>query len=140
MKQTTNRKYKQSASYLKNDQENSTTENSGRKIALILFLALFLASSTLSAYFYKKYDSIKNSNKLGLDETNSTVAAVSKLIVLPNNENPALSTVADLSNLPENPIFAKAKNGDKILVYAQSKKAILYDPIQNKIVDVAPLN
>ena len=65
---------------------------------------------------------------------------VGKLIVLPEGEQPTVATVSDAESLREQPFFAQAKNGYKVLIYTNARKAILYDPLSNKIVDVAPLN
>ncbi len=65
---------------------------------------------------------------------------VSKLMILPQNETPTLATVSDPEKLKNQPFFANAKTGFKVLVYAQAQKAILYDPYENKIVEVAPIN
>ncbi len=65
---------------------------------------------------------------------------VSKLMILPENETPTLATVSDPEKLKNQPFFANAKTGFKVLVYAQAQKAILYDPYENKIVEVAPIN
>ncbi len=65
---------------------------------------------------------------------------VSKLMILPQNEPPTLATVSDPEKLKNQPFFANAKTGFKVLVYAQAQKAILYDPYENKIVEVAPIN
>lgn len=65
---------------------------------------------------------------------------VSRLIVLPEGETPTIATVADPSKLKGQAFFANAKVGDKVLIYPNSKKAILYDPNQDIIVEVAPVN
>ncbi len=36
--------------------------------------------------------------------------------------------------------FANAKVGDKVLVYAKAGKVILYNPSEDRIVEVAPIN
>ena len=51
-----------------------------------------------------------------------------------------MATVSDLEKLKDQPFFAKAKIGDKVLIYTDAKKAILYDPVNDKIVEVAPIN
>ena len=65
---------------------------------------------------------------------------VGQLIELPTNELPTVATVADVSKLQNQPFFANAKNGDKVLMFPKAKEAVLYRPTSRKIVQVAPLN
>lgn len=46
----------------------------------------------------------------------------------------------DPEKLRDQPFFANAQRGDKVLIYANAKKAILYNPPSNKIIEVAPVN
>ena len=111
------------------------------KAVVTLAVILLLGASGTAAYFYKQLSDIKKDpNKLSSDELKSTITAVGRLIVLPTGEEPTLATVADLSKLKDQPFFANAKVGDKVLIYTNAKKAVLYDPQANKIVDVAPVN
>jgi hypothetical protein len=68
-----------------------------------------------------------------------TITAVSALIELPSDEVPTLATVSDSSKLANQPLFAKAQPGDKVLLYPKAKKAYLYRPATNKLVDVASM-
>jgi hypothetical protein len=72
-------------------------------------------------------------------EVAEVVAQVSKIMVLPN-ETPTLATVTDPEQLRGQAFFTNAKVGDKVLIFSQAKKAILYDPKAHKIVEVAPIN
>ena len=74
------------------------------------------------------------------ENTKALISQVSKIIVLPEGEQPTVATVSDPNLLRSQPFFARARRGYKVLIYAKSKKAILYDPISNKIVEVAPIN
>lgn len=73
-------------------------------------------------------------------EVKKLVSEVGKLIDLPIGEVPTVATVTDVTKLQDQPFFAKAKNGDKVLIYTNAKKAILYDPTAKKVIDVAPIN
>ncbi len=68
------------------------------------------------------------------------IDAVGRLIVLPVGEQPTIATVSDPARLKSQPFFADAKAGDKVLIYAVAKKAILYSPEEDKIIEVAPLD
>ena len=72
-------------------------------------------------------------------ENQKIIDAVGSLITLPSDETPTIATVTDLSQLQGLPLFQNAALGDKVLIYTKSKKAILYRPSENKIIDIAPL-
>jgi hypothetical protein len=73
-------------------------------------------------------------------EAAALVAQVGKLILLPDNEEPVIATVNDPEQLKSQPFFANAKEGDKVLIYNISRKAILYSPTDKRIIEVAPLS
>lgn len=73
------------------------------------------------------------------EENKQLIAEVGKLIVLPADEEPTIATVSDLDKLKDQPFFAKAQLGDKVLIYTNAKKAILFRPLDEKIIELAPL-
>lgn len=112
-----------------------------KNILLFVFIILFLASAGATYYFYNQYSQLKqNPQRIAQEEAKALIRRVSELIVLPEDEQPTIATVTDIERLKDQPFFAKAKNGDKVLIYTNAKKAILYDPVSNKIVEVAPVN
>jgi hypothetical protein len=95
-------------------------------------------------YFYSQYrnsqaeiDLLKNNPTEAANiETQKIVNLVGKLMVLPDNETPVDITVTDITKLKNQAFFTNAENGDRMLVYSQAKKAILYRPSINKVVEV----
>ncbi len=65
------------------------------------------------------------------------IAAVGRLILLPSDEQPTVATVANLDALKDQPLFRNAKIGDKVLLYSRTHKAVLYDPVADRVIDVA---
>lgn len=105
-----------------------------------VLMALFLVSAGAAVYFYSQYSAIKvNPQKIAQDERAALLTQVSRLIVLPSGEDPTLATVSNIDVLRSQAFFANARNGDRVLIYANAKKAILYDPDADKIVEVAPI-
>jgi hypothetical protein len=112
----------------------------GRGLVIVLFFLLLLAAAS-AAYFYRQYSLLKSDPSVAVkSETAQLIEEVGKLIVLPEDETPTVATVSDVEKLKSEAFFAKAKNGDKVLIYSAAKKAILYDPIARKIVEIAPIN
>jgi len=107
-------------------------------IVIIIFVLLLLGAIGSSIYFYRKANT--NPQQDAAKDLANTVKMVGRLIVLPAGENPTMATVSDPEKLKDQAFFANAKKGDKVLIYADSRKAILYDPIADKIVEVAPIN
>ena len=48
--------------------------------------------------------------------------------------------MTDREKLADQPFFERAENGDKVLIYSNSGRAILYRPNTQKIVDVTTVN
>lgn len=117
------------------------------------------------AWAYKEYKDLKSQNRnlkaqnqslidqdqnlktenlrlFGLTEASTTklVIAVGKLAQLPVDEKPTVATVMDATKLKGQAFFAKAANGDKVLIFTQAQKAYLYRPSTNKIIEIAPFN
>lgn len=73
-------------------------------------------------------------------EVTQVVEEVGKLMDLPIGEVPTVATVTDVTQLQGQAFFARAKNGDKVLIYQNAQKAILYDQKAKRIIEVAPIN
>ena len=69
--------------------------------------------------------------------TQALVDKVSLLTALPTDETPTVATVTDITKLQGQPFFAKAQNGDKVLIYTKNKKAILYRETTNEIINTS---
>jgi|SRR3989344_6274044 len=105
-----------------------------------LFVVVIVASGA-AYYFYNQASGLKNDpNKTAREETEKLVAQVGKLIVLPEGEVPTIATVSDPEKLKDQPFFTRAKTGHKVLIYTNARKALLYDPENHKIIEVAPIN
>ena len=115
-----------------------------RSLTYIILSVITIASLAGAAYFYLQYQqtqiALKNPTLAAQQEAANLVSRVSKLIDLPSDENPQIATVSDISQLKGQPFFGNAKNGDKVLIYTKAKKAILYDPLADKIIEVGPVN
>jgi hypothetical protein len=118
---------------------------SWRQRALWVLVVVLIFTVGLLAY---KYDQANkeatrlsaNPQEAARKEVQELAEKVGKLMVVPTNETPTLATVSDASKLKNQAFFTKAQNGDKVLIYTQAKRAILYRPSTNKIIEVAPVN
>lgn len=110
----------------------------------IVFLFVLLMTVGSTVYFYTQYQHTKaqleKTPQGTQEEAKRMVEKIGQLILLPQGEEPTMATVADTEKLTNQPFFTAAQNGDKVLVYAQAKKAILYRPSTHMIVDVASIN
>ena len=118
---------------------------SGKKVRLpvlpVLFFCILIATAVAAIYFYIQLDELKrNPQKNTQDQVKAIIDKVSQLVLLPDGEVPTVATVADPELLKDQPFFAKAQKGDRLLIYTNAKKAILYNPRSNKIVEIAPLS
>jgi len=118
-------------------------------LTVLLFL-LLLASVVAFAWSYTNYQkaqqqlaqfsTFEGQQQLAKDQIKQLVDEVSKLIILPTDEDPTVATVLDAAALAKDqPFYKDAKNGDKVIIYVKAKKAIVYDPVLQKLVNVGPI-
>lgn len=111
-------------------------------VAIAVVLIIFILIGSI--YFFTKKNQTVNqsqdSAQLAAAEVKKIVSEVGKLIDLPTGEDPTVATVTDVNKLKDQSFFQKAKNGDKVLIYTNAKKAILYDTVAKKVLEVAPIN
>ncbi len=113
-------------------------------ILFLLVLVIVLGSVGSAAYFYNQNQiaqkMLKDPTGASKEEIKAIAKALSKFMDLPTDEEPTLATVLDKEKLKDQPFFAKAENGDKVIIYTKSGKAILYRPSTGRIIDIAPIN
>lgn len=114
-------------------------KNHKKIIKRLVIAATFLIIVICFFVYYLNSLSNKNPELKAQIEVSELLSRVGKLIVLPENEMPTLATILDENKVKEELFFKNAKNGDKLLAYVKNKKAILYRPSTNKIVEVAPI-
>lgn len=114
-----------------------------KKTSLILMISLgvmFVISIALAGFFFTQYQKVKNNPEVVTkQETEALVEKISKLIDVPNDETPTVATVTDVEKLKDQPFFANAQNDDKILIYTKAKKAIIYRPKEDRLINVGPI-
>ena len=107
-------------------------------LGILVLILLLIGALGTSYYFYQKSKSVEAKNPEA--ELQDVIRMVGKHIVLPTNETPTMATVSDPQKLKDQPFFVNAKKGDKVLIYGDSQKAILYSPSTDRIIEVAPIN
>ena len=117
---------------------------SWQKWLMLLVILLLVAGGIWLAYDYsqlkKENDKLSDPQQAAKAATAQLVDDVSQLTNLPAGETPTVATVSDASKLKNQAFFANAQNGDKVLIYTQAKRAILYRPSTNKVIEIAPIN
>lgn len=115
------------------------------KTLFVLFVVLVVLGA--GGYLYKRNQDLSAENKrlsnpteVAKQQQEELVALVGALVDLPSGETPTVATVSDSAKLKEQAFFELAQNGDKVLIYTKAKKAYLYRPSTDKIINIAPVN
>ncbi len=107
--------------------------------SIVVAGAFFLVIAIISFFSLAYYFDSRDPNVIAQKEIGSITKKIGKFMELPEGEEPTLATVSDREKIKDQLFFAKAENGDKVLVYPIAKKAILYRPSTGKIIEVANL-
>jgi len=115
-----------------------------KKLLIYLLLSLSIILLGTTGYFYYQYQKLFKSpvgtQVAAQEEAKKLAGVIGKLMLLPKNETPTVATITDIGKLKDQAFFKDAANGNKVLIYTNSKLAIIYDPRTNLIVNVGPIN
>ncbi len=109
-----------------------------KTVFFVLIITVFCGLSASSFHFYRQFKkaSVALPAADTRDEVTKLTDEIKTFMILPE-EMPTLATVTDVEQARRQPFFARAENGDKVLIYINAKKAILYRPSVKKIIEVA---
>lgn len=115
-----------------------------KRLPILLLIVLLLGSLGFGGLYYKKYSDVnkKYQDVLANSPTEVTkrlIDKVGKLLELPKDETPSVATVEDKDKLKDQPFFASAEKGDRLLIYQGAKKAIIYRESTDKVINVGPI-
>lgn len=113
----------------------------GKKTLLVACSALILMLIVGGYAFHRSYNS-DVAKQQRLEATNKALEVeVAKLMILPEGETPVIYQIDDPAALiVQQPFFAGSQKGDRLIVYPQSAKAIIYSPARKLIVNVGPVS
>lgn len=114
------------------------------KVAFVIGLLIVLAIGVGgTSYFIKMKPEVlglAKGNQQAQAEVDNLIKDLSKLITLPSDEKPTVATVTDAEKIKTQSFFKNAQNGDKVIIYTNAKKAVLYRPSEKRIVEVGAVN
>lgn len=105
---------------------------------IAVLVTLLLIALSVAGYFYYQYKYAAQA--ADAKEIEGLSQEIGRIMLLPEGETPTLATVTDKEKLADQPFFQKAENGDKVLIFSASGRAILYRPSEKKIIDVTTVN
>jgi len=109
-------------------------------IAFIILALLAIGGSGAGIYYYSQYQKLAQRTNDPQVEIKEILDKVSKLIELPEGEEPTVATVQDAEQIRNQPFFAKAQNGYRVILYTNAKLAILFDEQANKLINVGSIS
>ena len=110
-----------------------------KNMALVLLILVILVAAGLG-YVYTRYTALtQDQSAVNQKKIAAVVEKVDKLIALHKDETPTLATVSNTTALGEQPFFKNARVGDQVLLYAVARKAYLYSPERNMLIEVVTL-
>ncbi len=101
-----------------------------RRVVVAVVIVVVATASIIVACVLSHKKQQASLNNVGV-----ITSKVGEIFLLPADEKPALATVTNSKKISSN-FAGKVKNGDKILIYQTNKRAIVYRPSINRIIDV----
>lgn len=109
-----------------------------KKISLIfILLILVLGGGGVYYYFFKS----PAKQPVTSAEVASVLKKLERHIILPTDEQPEIGRIDDpIEAVKNQPFVTGAQKGDLLIVYVKARRAIVYSPSRDIIVNVGPIS
>ena len=116
-----------------------SSKNSAAKLLVGLLLIILVGLVFFLGYRRGMQEATMQQNgTLASEEAKKVVEKVRRHILIPAGVAPTVARIVDVEKLrKQNPIYNKAKNGDRLII--TTDQAILYDPDRDIILAVVPV-
>lgn len=113
----------------------------------IFLILLLIGVSGGGIYLYTEYRNVSQElvelqtdpDAVNRRDAEELVKQIGRLTELPVGEEPTVATVSDVDSVKDQSFFRNAENGDRVLIYTEARRAILYRPSTDKIIEVGPV-
>ena len=126
---------------------------SKRFIKRLVTFAVLLVLVGLGAFGFIKYQDTQEQNREAQAEIerlsdpeasakeaeDKLIEEVKKVAAVPDDERPTIANVTDASQLQDQPLFALIENGDKVLLYVNARRQIIYRPSTKQVITAVTL-
>ena len=110
-------------------------------IAIVLSGYYLLSNPSIQTDEGQKQTEINAIPQLDEKQVQEIVTQIEKVTPVKKDEKPVITEIVDVENLKKTNAFYKdAQNGDKLIVFAQDKKVIIYRPSTNQVINIAALS
>lgn len=123
--------------------EERKTDRKRRKVSPlgVLGVLVIVGLAAFGVFMVSENAKLRNPNYAAEEaatEAKNLKDKVAKLMALPD-EDATVATVQDVSKLSEQEFFKDAQNDDKVLIFTAAKKAVIYRPSENRIINSGPI-
>lgn len=119
------------------------------KLGITLLVCLLIVGTSLVTFLYTKkgFSSTdqqptptKEPPKDNRAELDVILSEIRTVMLLTESETPTLVTVTEAEKMRSQSFFKNVENGDKVIIYENAKKAILWRPSTKMIIEVGAVS
>lgn len=112
----------------------------GINIGLLLIAIIITAFVTYSLTTNTNQFSVDQGEQLSEEEINEVITALQDNILLPEGEEPFVAKIIDASLIKDSqPFYKDAQDGDYLVIYSESARAILYSKDRDLVINTGPV-
>ncbi len=106
----------------------------------LLAIVVILVLLALAGLFFSSSSDIAKDGKISDKEAAALLTDIRILIQIPQ-EKPVMALITNADTLiKEQAFYQGVSNGDVLVIFPQTRKAVLYSPQHKKLINVGPIN